>query len=230
MYCMNCGVRLAESERCCPLCGTAAYHPDLPPQNGAPPFPTTLPQKEQWNPRGVLFLITLALAAAAGALVICNLELDGRITFAGYTVGGMLLGYCLAVLPCWFARPNPVVFVPLDFTALLLYLLYIDLKGPGGWFMPFAFPVVGGIGLMVTATVTLYRYLRRGALYITGGAFVALGSFMLLVSFLADYTFGLHSFWWAICLLILLCSLGVFLLLAAMIRPLREALHKCFFL
>ena len=29
MYCVKCGVKLADSEKICPLCGTKAYHPDI---------------------------------------------------------------------------------------------------------------------------------------------------------------------------------------------------------
>lgn len=29
MYCMNCGVKLGQGEKKCPLCGLPAYHPDL---------------------------------------------------------------------------------------------------------------------------------------------------------------------------------------------------------
>lgn len=40
-----------------------------------------------------------------------------------------------------------------------------------------------------SAVVTLMYYLRKGKLYIIGGAFVALGAFMLLIEFLMDVTF-----------------------------------------
>ena len=29
MYCVKCGVRLADTEKVCPLCATRVYHPDL---------------------------------------------------------------------------------------------------------------------------------------------------------------------------------------------------------
>ena len=29
MYCVKCGVQLADTEKSCPLCGTRVYHPDL---------------------------------------------------------------------------------------------------------------------------------------------------------------------------------------------------------
>ena len=29
MYCVRCGVKLADTEEKCPLCGTTVYHPDI---------------------------------------------------------------------------------------------------------------------------------------------------------------------------------------------------------
>ena len=42
MYCIKCGVELADSERVCPLCGTRVFHPDLPCGQGEPPYPPCL--------------------------------------------------------------------------------------------------------------------------------------------------------------------------------------------
>ena len=39
MYCIKCGVGLADTEHTCPLCGTRVYHPDLPMPVGAPLYP-----------------------------------------------------------------------------------------------------------------------------------------------------------------------------------------------
>ena len=39
MYCIKCGVELADSEKVCPLCGTRVFHPDLPRAQGEPPYP-----------------------------------------------------------------------------------------------------------------------------------------------------------------------------------------------
>lgn len=39
MYCIKCGVELADSEKVCPLCGTRVFHPDLPRSESEAPFP-----------------------------------------------------------------------------------------------------------------------------------------------------------------------------------------------
>ena len=52
MYCVKCGVELADGESKCPLCGTTAYHPDVPVTDAKPPYPVsythlTLPTTER---------------------------------------------------------------------------------------------------------------------------------------------------------------------------------------
>ena len=42
MYCIKCGVELADSEKVCPLCGTRVYHPDIEIKTTEPPFPEYL--------------------------------------------------------------------------------------------------------------------------------------------------------------------------------------------
>ena len=39
MYCVNCGVRLADTEKKCPLCETAVYHPDIKQSDARPTYP-----------------------------------------------------------------------------------------------------------------------------------------------------------------------------------------------
>lgn len=217
MYCVNCGVRLGESEKRCPLCGTAAYHPDLPDQDGPPPYPAWERQEFKPNPSGVQLLITIAMALIAALCVLVDITGDGRSTWSGYAVGGMGLAYLLIILPGWFQHPNPVIFVALDFVGLGCYLLYIDLVNRGGWYLSFAFPLVGIYGLLVETVVVLCHYLHRGRLYVFAGAFLFLGCSMLLLELFVVITFGGSMFSWSLYPLTALCAIGLFLLLAALL-------------
>ena len=38
-YCVNCGVKLASSERKCPLCNTVVYNPNIKEDNYYPNYP-----------------------------------------------------------------------------------------------------------------------------------------------------------------------------------------------
>ena len=231
MYCMNCGVKLADTEKVCPLCQTRVYHPDLVQGEAEKPYPAhKYPTAERGTKWGLIILSILYLLPIVTVLL-CDLEINGTVMWSGYVIGALLLCYVIGILPTWFRNPNPVIFVPCGFAALGLFLLYINFATGGNWFMSFAFPVTGGIGLIVTAVVTLMRYVPKGALYIFGGASVALGAFMLLVEFLMYHTFQNPVLTgWAIFPLLALVMLGGLLIFLAICRPAREVMERKFFI
>ena len=162
------------------------------------------------------------------------LELPTRFACApapDFASGGVALLYILVALPLWFRRPNPVIFVPIDFVAIGLYLLYINFATGEHWFLSFAFPVTGAIGLLVTAMVTLLRYLPGGHLYVVGGGLILSGGIAVLIEFLINLTFQLHeTFFWSLYPLTAGVILGGMLLVVAGCKPLRQSLHRKFFI
>ncbi|MFR0733175.1 MAG: DUF6320 domain-containing protein [Oscillospiraceae bacterium] len=132
------------------------------------------------------FLFTIIALAAAAVCLLVDLSLWSRVTWSGYVLGALAVAYVLLALPLWFRRPNPVVLLPVDFVAVGLYLLYINLKTGGGWFLSFAFPVTGIACLLTTTVVALAHYLRRGYFFIFGGASTAGCSAMLVSCFNAS--------------------------------------------
>ena len=97
--------------------------------------------------------------------------------------------------------------------------------------MSFAFPVTGAIALLVTAVVTLMRYVPGSALYIFGGGLILTGGLNVLIEFLLHITFGIEGmFVWSIYPLTACVLLGVMLLVVAVCKPLRRSLHRKFFL
>ena len=163
--------------------------------------------------------------------VLCDWRINGRITWSGFAVGGLVLLYILAALPMWFKRPDPVIFVPVDFAAIALFLLYVNYATGGHWYLSFALPVTGAAALLVCAMVTLLKYLPGAALYICGGALILSGGLAVLVEFLLNLPFGLHdTFLWSIYPLAVGVVLGAMLLVIAVSKPLRRSLHRKFFL
>ncbi len=231
MYCVKCGVNLADTEQVCPLCGTVAYHPDLPRQEGKPLYPTDRMPVQPGRSLAWQGFVTVMCLLAGIIVALCDQQIAGAITWSGFVLGGLAVGYVILVLPAWFRRPNPAIFVPCGFAATILYLLYICLVTDGSWFMGFAFPVAGGIGLIVTATATLLRYLRRGRLFIAGGSAIAMGGFMLLTEFLLNRTFAISHFsGWSIYPLAVLAMMGAWLIFLGICRPAREMMERKFFI
>lgn len=231
MYCIKCGVELADSEKLCPLCSTEVYHPHLHRPDALPLYPRTSDPAPRWNPAGALFVITMLFLLPVLLCLLGDIRVHGRVIWSGYVAGALGVCYTAFVLPAWFRRPNPVIFTPAVCVAIGLYLLYINLLTGGSWFLSFAFPVMGGLTLLITALTALLYYVRRGYLYIFGGFSVLLGCFMLLTEFLLRFTFHRPGFpTWSLYPLTALVLLGLMLIFIALCRPLRESLERRFFL
>ena len=230
MYCVNCGVKLADTEQTCPLCHTAVYHPDMQRPAARPLYPANkmpCPHTSKKAVSGVLiffFLIPLVLSFASDLLS------NGRLDWFGYAAGAMILAYIIFALPMWFKKPNPVIFVPCSFVAAALYLLYIDLNTPGRWFLPLALPITVGIALIICTVVTLVYYVGRGRLYIYGGAIIALGALILMMECLLVQTFDIPVVGWSVYPLVILGLLGGALIYLGISSAAREVIaRKLFF-
>lgn len=134
MYCIKCGVKLADTEKKCPLCGTVVYHPEFPPQNAKELYPS---RKMPASASGrtficgavlILFMIPFLITLFSDILP------DGTLDWFGYAAGAIVLLYLIFALPMWFRNPNPVIFVSGDFAACAVYLFYINFITGGSWF------------------------------------------------------------------------------------------------
>ena len=229
MYCIKCGVKLADTEKKCPLCETVVYHPDFSQTDQRPLYPGNKMPKSGSGSKALngalifLFMIPLFVCFFA------DLSLDGKMEWFGFVAGALAVAYVSFVLPRWFKKPNPVIFVPCSFACAALYLLYINFATGGRWFLSFALPVVGGICIIISTVVTLMYYLHRGRLYILGGAFMALGAFMLLIEFLMCMTFGLGFIGWSVYPLVVLVLFGGLLIYLAIDSVAREMMERKLF-
>ncbi len=230
MYCIKCGVGLAKGQTACPLCGTRVCHPDFPVEE-IPTYPKKEFPSEAFNRIPLLFVITILWLLPLFLPLILEYAILQRVTWSGYVTGGVALAYLFVFLPLWWKHPNPVIFVPIDFVGVILYLLYICLATGGNWFISFAFPVVGSFALIVTAMVTLCRYARGGILYIFGGGSIAIGVWSVLIDWDIRATFGVSpAFMWSLAPLIVLSLVGALFIVVAIVRPFREGLRKIFFI
>ncbi len=231
MYCIKCGVELADSEKKCPICGTVPYHPELKRNITAPRYPEYTEQTKHITRRTVMFIVTVLFAIAAIQIAICDIVITGGISWSAYASGGVILLYLLAILPFWFRDPNPVIFVPCGFTAVGLYVAMINLMTHGDWFISFGLPTVGIAGIIITAVVTLRKYVRGGFFFIYGGATIASGIYVSLIELFIHITFNTGKyFYWSVYPLTVSALLGLAMIVIGICRPIREALEKKFFI
>ena len=140
----------------------------------------------------------------------------------------------IPAVPLWFRQANPVIFFPIAAAALLGLCLYLCLKSGGHWFLPFAFPVGGAVLLLIETMLVLLRYAvgeqRHRALYVFGGAAIAVGGLCMLIEFLLKVSFRIPMRWWSLYPLTALTLIGVMLIVIGACPPLRRSLQKKFFI
>ena len=229
MYCVKCGVELADSQRSCPLCSTPVYFPELDPDRERPYPKGNKP--EAVNTRGVYFVITFAFIIAIAICLIADESLGGGMGWSFYVLGAMALAYIILILPGWFNRRHPAVFIPCDFAAIALFVGYVNFAKNGNWFLTFALPLIGGIALIVCGIAILTYYIRRGHLYIWGGALIVAALHCVILEWLVIKTFESQTaFIWSFYPATTLFLLGLMLIIVAIVKPFRESLRRIFFI
>lgn len=230
MYCVKCGVKLADSEKLCPLCGTIAYHPDIVREEGNSIFPKSKYPSPEGKSFALPIFLTVVMLLPILVSLTCDLSFNHAVTWSGIVIGASILAYVMFVLPMWFETPNPMIFVPSSFVAIGLYLLYLNWSVNGKWFLTFAFPILGCVAAIVITGLALVRYVRKGKLFIFGGACIATGGMMLLIEFLMTITFKNVKFiGWSLYPLVSLVLVGGFLIFLGICRPAREVMERKFF-
>ena len=230
MFCIKCGVELSEGQSVCPICETRVYHPDFDIPSGKDTYPKKDFKSEEFNKKGLLFAITILMLIPIALTLILELSWSGRIDWSGYVALGILMFYVCAILPAWFKRPNPAIFIPSAFASACVILLYACLMSGGDWFLPFALPVAASLCVIITAAATLTRYIKYGRLYIIGGTVIAIGLWTGLIELLIRISLGVNThFVWSIASIVTCFIFGMFLIVVEIVKPFKESLRKIFY-
>ncbi len=231
MYCIKCGVELSDGQIKCPICDTVVYHPDITFPEAPGAYPAFKKEGEKIKPAGILFIISLVFILVYMLLLFIDIQANHGITWSGYASNAIFLLYIWVVLPFWTKQPNPVIFIPVNLAAAGIYLAYINYMVGGHWFFKFALPITIILTFILTTIAALFRYLRKGYLFIASGIWFSVGGFTMMLEALINYNFSVSkTFIWAPYPFMTCCLIGVALIVIAIYRPLREFLHKRLFI
>ncbi|MBQ6569562.1 MAG: hypothetical protein IJL87_04845 [Clostridia bacterium] len=231
MYCVKCGVKLQDGARSCPLCDTPVlYSENLTEKNTPSRYSDRYPDEDRHALLVSLGLITaLMIAAAMICLTIC-IKTFGSVSWSGYVMAGIALAWVILILPFWFKKSSPLIFVPIDIGAVCLFLLFVCLYNKQHWFISFGLPVTLLIGAFGLVAYILFHYIKKGKLYIFGGLVIAAGAVCLLIEFFQHITFGSEMFLWSLYCVGVCTAIGLFFIIAAIIPPLASYLERRFFI
>ncbi len=211
-YCVNCGVKLAESEMLCPLCETPVVNPSAADgQAGYTPYPPRV-DTHQVNTSFIAFLGFLILLIPMVVTFVCDLLTDFSINWSLYVSGAAVMLYVFVFVPMFFKRPRVYLFIAMDGCAVALYLALIAGITRGmSWYLPMALPVTLATGVLVGCATLIFRIKRLRMLpkyailcYMLSVYFVVLD----IILELAFYGYFLMQWsWYAIAPLVLLGAL-----------------------
>lgn len=159
-YCVNCGVKLADSEKACPLCETEVHNPKQPWTEPAQrPYSSKVDTLvERVDRKFGVWLASLFLLIPAIITLITDLMTSFSISWSAYVIGACALIYVIVLFPLLFKKPKPYLYLLLDVVCVLIYLLLIDyFTGGVPWFLPLAMPIT----LIAAAFVTLALFVLR---------------------------------------------------------------------
>ena len=181
--------------------------------------------------RAALIVITTVMAIALLTSMYIDYQINKAVTWSGFVTGGIVVAYVLLVLPFWFKRVNPLIYVPGLTATVALFLLYINHVTQGSWFWGFALPVTVYVGTGLTIQVYLLMRRRDKVLTILGCGFIAVGFLMLLMEYWIIQVFDRVKFvGWSVYPLISLSLFGAMLVFLAVNRRAREKMERKFFI
>ena len=229
MYCVYCGVKLQDGAKECPLCHTPVVCVPMPDTESRSLYSDRLPAEEKNGRTLVIWLLTTVMAAVClGCLIFCLRTLHA-VAWSGYVLMSAALIWITLLFPLLFRRYRPMIFLPVDFVCLAGFLLYICLKNGENWFLSFAFPVTGIVGILTLLGVAIFRYIRQGRLRLLGLYLVLIGTSFMLIEFFQHITFGTPMWVWSLYCVCGFGALGLYLFIATLIPPLHAHLRKTFF-
>lgn len=211
-YCVNCGVKLAESETICPLCETPVVNPRAADgQTGYTPYPPRV-ETHQVNTSFIAFLGFLILLIPMVVTFVCDLLTDFRIDWSLYVSGAAAMLYVFMFVPMFFKKPLVYLFIAMDGCAVTLYLALIAWITRGmDWFLPMALPITVATGVLVGCATLIFRIKKLRALPKYAILCYMLSVYFILLEIileLAYYGYVLMQWsWYAIAPLILLGAL-----------------------
>lgn len=189
-YCVNCGVELAASEPCCPLCHVPVVNPAQP---WTPPRHAPYPRRVETvlnsvDRRYAVLITSIALSIALLCCVLMDLLTAHAITWSGYVAGGLVCVFVWVLLPMLVRRPNVYLYILYNTVALLLYLfaiLYQARALPAFYHLATPLALILCAASYAVAPIVLSRRLA-GKLYKPAILMMIFAVFCLLVELVLD--------------------------------------------
>lgn len=165
-YCVHCGVKLADSEKDCPLCFTPVNDPSRESTEDAiPAFPERLDKpRGKINIRFLTLLVAVMLLFPLMVVIIIDVLYNNNLTWSLYVLGAEVCVWSFIILPLNCSSLIPYPYIAICYAVTLGYVFLIHLVSHGnGWFANLAFPlsIIAIIFTLLSTSVVRNRRINK---------------------------------------------------------------------
>lgn len=198
-YCVECGVKLADSEKVCPLCNTEVINPNRKGEGDQRPYPKRVEhQMTGINRVSAAQLGSVFLICPVGAsLLIDFLTARWSVSWSLYVAGAGMLLFIMLLLPMMFKQSRPYLSLVLDTISVGAYLMIIAwVGGDMTWCWLFGLPIVTLTGFAAAAILAFCRAKKMKLSSKVGGCSIVLSFYILLLELSIDRAIAGKLFFW----------------------------------
>ena len=231
-YCVQCGVKLEQSLKSCPLCHTPVINPNelntsnLP--DGIGPFATEKGEVEPMKKHDIGLWLTLVFGSTAIACGILNLFVFNHSYWSIPAIGACIILW-LFFCPRMFFPQIPITLnLSVSAISIIFYQLAITLMTENDrWFFEIALPITLFLMGLVALSGICYKYVAKSLLATVLYFFMDVGILSVVIEYRVDIFLGqgFHIFWSAIVFSV--CAvISVALIAILSMKRLRETVRK----
>lgn len=214
-YCVNCGVKLAESEKICPLCSTPVINPNAGQREYYAPYPSRVEHHAgAVNKAFVALLGIFILLIPISVGLIFQIISGFEHTWPIYVYGGCAIAFFAVLFPLYFKKPHIYIYLVVNGVSTALYALLIAALGGGvlSWYLPLALPIIALIFTVTAVCVLICRIKRLGILPKTAIVlYIVAAATVLLEVILAISAYNAFRLVWCWYVLAVLCIIATVL-------------------
>lgn len=231
-FCVNCGVKLEQSIKTCPLCNTPVYHPaQIPDPAVPPPFPEKKGEIGRVKRTDQAILISVIVICTAIGCGLLNLFVFTNSFWSFYVIGVCAVLWVFCIPAMLYQRLPFAVMVIFDMAAVVMYCAIIAHQFQGlQWFLSIVVPVAITAGILIIIVGTLYRYVSKSILFTAMIIFLAIGIFCTVLDVCISYYLSetLRITWSAVvltCCFIIAVTLFTIMRISRLREEVRRRMH-----
>jgi len=231
-YCVNCGVKLAASEKSCPLCHIEVINPAERKKQAEHPYPDNIEPlgENKFDRRGFAMLFAILLMIPALITLTINLLVNKTVSWSLITAGSLALLFVWFGLPLISKRVKFTLLLCLDIISVFAYLFLIEqITGSGSqWSLRLGLPITAAAGILIVGLQLVFVH-KKVPLLTKLALILFSAGFLVFMIELFVTGFKIVSFW-SVFVFIPCTMLGLAFLLIESRKNLKEfARRKLFF-